>query len=32
MIESAELIQRRGADVCALMGLANPKNGRWLET
>jgi len=32
MIDQAESMQRRGANVCALMGLANPKNGRWLET
>ena len=32
MIDLAALIQRRRADVCALMGMADPKNGRWLET
>jgi hypothetical protein len=32
MIDLAELIQRLRADLCALMGLPNPKSGRWLET
>jgi hypothetical protein len=31
MTDSVGLIPRYGADECALLGLADPKNGRWLE-
>jgi len=31
MTDSVGLTHRRNPDDCALLGLANPINGRWLE-
>jgi hypothetical protein len=32
MIDLVGLILRYGANDCALLGFADPKNGRWLES
>jgi len=31
MPDSIRLILLCGAEECALLGMANPKNGRWIE-